>query len=307
MPTLPLPSLPLIDVRRVVGRSLEAMFSSDRFPGEQYAEPLGDPGLFGPSSVTWRIHADISMLVGGISALMLQALHPLAAAGVVEHSRYREEPLRRLSRTASFIAATTYGSTEAAERVIAMVRAVHRRVEGVAPDGRAYSASDPELLRWVHVAEVVSFLRAHRRFDPFPVRGADIDRYFAETATVAELLGATEVPRTRRQVRDYLTGMRTELRADAQAQDLVAFLRQPIAHDPITRSTHMVLVQAAVGLLPGWARGLYGVHQPPGFDSLVVRPATWSVIQALRLVLGPSPLLEQARRRAGAQPVALAS
>ena len=194
MLNLPQLSWPLVDMRRVVGRSLESAFNADRFPSEQYDDPPGDAGLFGPDSVAWTVHADISMLVGGISALMLQALHPLAAAGVVEHSRYRTEPMRRLSRTASFVAATTFGSTQVAEGVIAEVRAVHRRVEGIAPDGRFYSAQDPELLRWVHVAEVSSFLRAHRRYHPFPLRGPDLDRYFAETAIVAEKLGATDVP-----------------------------------------------------------------------------------------------------------------
>ena len=305
LPDLPdLSALPCLrmDARRIVGGNLQRLFGSDRLPGEQYHDPPGDAGLFGPDSVTWRVHADISMFVGGISALMLQTLHPLAAAAVAEHSRYREEPLQRLSRTASFVAATTYGSTAVADSAIATVRAVHRRVVGVAPDGRPYAANDPELLTWVHVAEAVSFLRAYRRYCPSPVGAADIDRYYAETAVVAERLGAAGVPRSRREVHDYLAGLRPQLAAGDQARDLFAFLRRPLAKDPVTTAAHTLLIQAAVGLLPGWARELHGVHQPPGFDRAVVQPATWTALNLLRVTLGPSPVLEQARRRVDAGP-----
>src|SRR5579859_819045 len=295
---------PLRDARRIVGRNVAALFGSDRFPGEQYHAPPGDPGLFGPQSVTWKVHADISMFVGGISALMLQALHPLAATAVADHSRYRDHPLRRLSRTASFVAATTFASTEVAEGVIAEVRAVHRRVVGVAADGRPYSANDPELLRWVHVAEVVSFSRAHRRYCPFPVWGTDLDRYFAETATVAEKLGATDVPRSRQEVRAYLRAVRADLASGDEARQMLAFLRRPLARDPVTTSSHALLNEAAIGLLPAWARELYGIRQPPGLDAMVVRPATWTLLGVLRVALGPSPVLQQARRRAEGAAVA---
>ncbi len=289
----------VLDVaRRPVRSGLAGLFESDRFPQEQYDEPAGDPGLFGPDSVTWRVHADPSMFVGGITALMLQALHPLAAAGVSDNSRFRKEPLRRLSRTGSFVAATTYASTPVAESVIATVRKVHERVRGIAPDGRAYSANDPRLLTWVHVAEVASFLRAHRRYTPFPLRGADLDRYFAETSVVATRLGAVDVPTSRNEVREYFHTMAPELEVGEHAREMFTFLCQPIERDPVTRSVHGLLIQAAVGLLPSWAQGMHGATVSPLTDRTVVRPATWTALQTMRLALGPSPVLTAAHRRA---------
>jgi uncharacterized protein (DUF2236 family) len=137
-----------------------------------------DPGLFGPDSVAWRVHADRSMLVGGVRALFLQVLHPLAMAGVAQRSAYREDPLGRLSRTGRFIAATTYGSTAEAEASIAVVRTVHEHVRGTTSDGRPYAATDPALLAWVHNVEVESFLEAYRRYGP-GLDDADADHYVA--------------------------------------------------------------------------------------------------------------------------------
>ena len=133
--------------------------------GVDYENPPGDAGLFGPDSVCWKVHGDFtSMLIGGISALLLQALHPLALAGVWDHSNFREDLLGRLRRTGQFISATTFGSHADAQRLIDRVRTIHLNVTGHAPDGRPYAASDPDLLTWVHVAEVSSFLKAHLRY-----------------------------------------------------------------------------------------------------------------------------------------------
>src|SRR5690606_27362709 len=154
-----------------------------------------------------------SMMIGGLSALMLQTLHPLAMAGVAEHSTYRDDPLGRLGRTASFVAGTTFGSTETAERRIRRVRAVHRRGRGVAPDGRAYPAGEPGRLTWLHVTEVSGFLAAHQAFTPLPARGELAARYYREVAAVAERLGAEDVPRPRAAVRAYFRRVRPELHA----------------------------------------------------------------------------------------------
>jgi uncharacterized protein (DUF2236 family) len=129
--------------RNQVTAALQRAFEVARFPQEQYTDPPGDPGLFGPESVTWRVNGDASLVIGGLSALMLQALHPLALAVVFDHSNFKEQPLRRLSRTASFVRATTYASTPVAESVIATVRQMHTRVVGVAPHGVPYRADDP--------------------------------------------------------------------------------------------------------------------------------------------------------------------
>jgi uncharacterized protein (DUF2236 family) len=278
--------------------------AADRLPFEQYTDPPGDPGLFGPGSVTWRVHADPSMLIGGLCALLLQTLHPLAMAGIADHSNYREDPLGRLGRTGSFVTGTTYGSTETAERLIRLVKRIHRKVRGTAPDGRAYSASDPELVAWVHVTEVFSFLRAHQRFVPFPVRGEQTDRYYHEMATIAERLGATDVPRTRAAMRAYFRAMRPQLEASGRTLDAVRFLTTP-GRDPLNpwlSGAHQVVIQASVGLLPAWAREMLGMRHPTLVDWATVLPATHLLMGALRFAGGPPPALVEARRRCAAEP-----
>ena len=278
--------------------------AADRLPFEQYTDPPGDPGLFGPGSVTWRVHADPSMLIGGLCALLLQTLHPLAMAGIADHSNYREDPLGRLGRTGSFVTGTTYGSTETAERLVRFVKRIHRKVRGTAPDGRAYSASDPELVAWVHVTEVFSFLRAHQRFVPFPVRGEQADRYYHEMATIAERLGATDVPRTRAAMRAYFRVMRAQLEASGRTLDAVRFLTTP-GRDPVNpwlSGAHQVVIQASVGLLPAWAREMLGMRHPTLVDWATVLPATHLLMGALRFAGGPPPALVEARRRCAAEP-----
>ena len=301
--TLPLIGRPLRDqLMAPVARSL----AGDRLPFEQYTDPPGDPGLFGPGSATWRVHADPAMLVGGLAALMLQTLHPLAIAGVEEHSNYREDPLGRLSRTGSFVTGTTFGSTEAAERLIKLVRGIHRKVHGTAPDGRRYSADDPALVTWVHVTEVSSFLRAHQRFTPFPVRGDQADRYFHETAVIAERLGGEDIPRSRVAVRAYFRHIRPELEAGEQALAAIEFLARPMrgrGANPVTTAAHQVVIQAAVGLLPPWARDMLGLQQPGLVGQAVVLPAAHLLVGGLRFAGGEPRALIQARRRCAAEPI----
>ena len=139
--------------------------------------------------MTWRVHADPSMFIGGLRALLLQTMHPLAMAGVADHSDYRDDPMGRLRRTSLFVATTTYGTTAQAEAAIAGVERAHRAVVGVAPDGRPYSAGDPHLITWIHHAEVDSFLRTHQRYGARPLAAADADRYVDEMAEICERLG----------------------------------------------------------------------------------------------------------------------
>jgi uncharacterized protein (DUF2236 family) len=301
--TLPLIGRPLRNqLMAPVARSLAA----DRLPFEQYTDPPGDPGLFGPGSVTWRVHADPSMLVGGLAALMLQTLHPLAIAGVEEHSNYRDDPLGRLSRTGSFVTGTTFGSTEAAERLIKLVRGIHRKVHDTAPDGRPYSADDPDLVTWVHVTEVSSFLRAHQRFTPFPVRGDQADRYFHETAVIAERLGGEGIPRSRLAVRAYYRHIRPDLEAGEQALGAIEFLAKPMrgrGANPVMTAAHQVVIQAAIGLLPPWARDMLGLPQPGLVGQAVVLPAAHLLLGGLRFAGGEPLALIEARRRCAAEPI----
>lgn len=175
--------------------------------GVDFESPKGDPGLFGPDAACWKVHGDFSsMMIGGIGALLLQMLHPLALAGVWDHSNFRDDLLGRLRRTGQFISATTYGPLADAERLIERVRRIHESVIGQLPDGTPYSASDPDLLTWVHVAEVSSFLKSYLRYLNPDLPGSEQDRYYSEIALVAERLGARAVPRDRQQIAAYLEG-----------------------------------------------------------------------------------------------------
>lgn len=238
--------------------------------GVDYENPPGDPGLFGPNSVCWRVHGDFtSMLIGGISALLLQALHPLALAGVWDHSNFREDLLGRLRRTGQFISATTFGSRADAERLIERVRSIHLKVTGHAADGRPYAAYDPDLLTWVHVAEVSSFLKAHLRYLNPSLSGDDQDRYYAEVALIAESLGAREVPRSRQQIADYLQGMRPQLQCDERSREVMRVLFSAPAPSTLARPFGAMMMQAGVELLPDWASTMLGLQQSPRQRQLI--------------------------------------
>ncbi|MCU6455218.1 oxygenase MpaB family protein [Sphingomonas sp. A2-49] len=243
--------------------------------------PPGDDGLFGPGSAAWVVHGDFTaMMAGGVAALLLQMLHPGALAGVWDHSSFHRDMLGRLRRTAQFISGTTYGATATAESLIDRVRTIHDRVAGTLPDGTPYSANDPELLTWVHVAEVASFLAAHRRYrDPaYPV--AEQDRYLAEYAVVAERLGATAVPKSVAAVDAYLAAIRPRLRADHRTREVArALLRQP----PSSRAmapAQTVLMEGGIDLLPAWAARMHGLDRPA-----VARPAVRAGMAGIGSVL----------------------
>ena len=201
---------------RVVGPNAEdrtnELFNA---PGERW---------FDDDAPIRTVHLDASMFIGGIRALLLQSLHPLAMTGVAQHSDYKNDPWGRLQRTADFLATTTFGPAEAADQAIATVTAIHDRVTGTTADGVDYRANDPHLLAWVHVAEVDSFLRAHDRYGESPLEGADRDRYVAESGSIAARLGADPVPTTEQGVADLLNDFRSELRATPEAKEAARYL-----------------------------------------------------------------------------------
>ena len=184
--------------------------SSDPDAGDRHDELFAsdEAGWFEPGSPIMRVHSDASMFIGGLRALLFQSMHPLAMAGVAQHSDYRHDPWGRLQRTADFIAATTFGPASEAQRAVDVVRRVHEHVVGVAADGRPYAANDPHLLRWVHLAELDSFLAAHDRYGAEPLVGADRDRYVAEVGVVARALGVSAPPTSERGLRDQLRSFR---------------------------------------------------------------------------------------------------
>jgi uncharacterized protein (DUF2236 family) len=211
-------------------------------------------GWFAEDRPIQRVHGDAAMLVGGLRALLLQSLHPLAMAAVAEHSGYRADPWGRLQRTSRFLAVTTYGSAADAQRSVDAVRAVHTRVHGVAPDGRAYRADDPELLEWVHIAEIDSFLRCHQRYGAEPLDPDEADQYVTDTALIASKLGVPDPPLTRAELAQRIAGYRKDLAGTEQARAAARFL---LLHPPLpylARAPYAVLAAAAIAELPAWAR-----------------------------------------------------
>lgn len=205
------------------------------------------------------VHDDFpSMMIGGVSSLLLQMLHPAALSGVWDHSNFRSDMHGRLRRTARFIGVTTRGSTEAANAAIARVRAIHDQVTGELPDGTPYAANDPALLTWVHVAEARSFLSAYMRYRSPTFPGARQDAYFAEMAMLARKLGAVDVPETRKDVAAYLHGMRPQLRCDVRTRFVASTLMDQPATSMAAVPLQQVMLQAGVELLPPWALALHG-------------------------------------------------
>ena len=262
-------------------------------------QPLGDPGLFGPASMAWRVHGDFTaMMVGGVSALLLQMLHPGALAGVWDHSNFRADMLGRLRRTAQFISATTYGPTGEALRLIERVRGIHDQVHGRLPDGTPYSANDPALLTWIHVAETHSFLSAYLRYREPGFPPADQDRYYSEVATIAERLGATDVPRSRAAVAAYLRAVRPTLRADERSAAVAdALLSQP-APSLLTGPFRPIFLTAGIELLPDWAAAMHGRSLGPA-RRLAVRTAAVGLGTMLRHTLTDGSASRARRRVAG--------
>jgi len=252
--------------------------------------PCQDPDLahVAPDSVVRRIHGDVpSMLIGGLSALLFQMLHPLAMAGVTQHSNYRQDPLGRLERTASFLGTTTFGTTYEAQAAIDRVRRVHVRVRGVASDGRPYAASDPDLITWVHVAEVSSFLAASRVYAPQPPTPDEADDYLSQMAGVATALGAVYVPRSTAELDTYFAEVRPHLHLTAEARTARNFVLRGVGRWPHEIATYGLLVGAAQGVLPGWARRQLRLPTVPAGDLLAVRPSARLLGLAFRWVVTP--------------------
>ncbi|MEA2447856.1 MAG: hypothetical protein QOK47_1493 [Actinomycetota bacterium] len=270
----------------------------------------GDEGLFGPTSVTWRIQSHPSMLIGGLRSLLVQALNPLAMAGVADHSNYKDDPWSRLMATSNFIFATTYGDTEAAHAAIQKVRGIHKFVNGFDDiTGRPYSAEDPELLLWVHAAEVDSFLACFRTYGE-RISDTEADRYVDEMAVVAELLGADPdaVPHSVASLREYLDGC--ELLATPAAKDAMRFILYPPAPWPggrmpsgplgqllriPGRASYSTFSVATIAILPSRVRRAYGL--PPIPVTPPLKLAVAALTRAMRLVFQPPPGIKAARER----------
>lgn len=244
------------------------------------------PRWFGDDRVVRRVHGDAAMFIGGLRALLLQSMHPLVMAGVAQHSRYREDPWGRLQRTSYFVAVTTFGTAQDAERAVARVRGVHQRIRGTAPDGRAYAAADPHLLRWVHLAEVDSFLAAYQRYGSGRLDQPERDAYVADTAVVAASLEIPDAPRSEAELGRQLAAFRAELAGTPQARQAARYvlLRAPL---PLAaRVPYSALAAAAVGLMPAWTRWPLRLPYLPVAEATVVRVAAKGVTRTIGWATG---------------------
>jgi uncharacterized protein (DUF2236 family) len=240
------------------------------------------PRWFADDRPIRRVHADASMFVGGLRALLLQSLHPLAMAGVAEHSDYRGDPWGRLQRTSTFLAVTTFGTADDAQRAVDRVRGIHRRVNGVADDGRAYAASDPHLLEWVHIAEVDSFLLAHRLYGAAPLDRDGRDGYVADMAVVAGRLGVIDPPRSERELAERVQAFRPELRSTPAARDAARFLLLTPPLPIVARAPYGLLAATSVAMLPAWARMPLLLPYFPPLERTVVRTAGRALVGGIR-------------------------
>jgi uncharacterized protein (DUF2236 family) len=255
-----------------------------------------DDGLFGPRSLVWRVNRDRCFPLAGMRSLMIQALHPLAMAGVAEHSTWRRDPFGRLAATSSYLLTTTYGDTDSALAAAAWVRKIHVHVRGVDPEtGLPYSAEDPALLLWVHAGMVDSVVDVVQRYGR-TLDAADADRYVAEMVRFAEIVGVPPemVPNTVASLRSYLESVELR-RATPAAKEAIGVVLEPPDLDAEMRDLWHELGQVAVGTLPAWAREMYGFDAPPA--ELMEREPVRQLLGALDLAFESLPGVLEARER----------
>lgn len=275
MPPIPLSErlrLKLVEQVRGVFNDVES--------GQQPVPP-SDEALFARDTPIRMVHADIvAMMVGGIRGLLLQMLHPHALQGVLDHSNFRSDMHGRLRRTARFIAVTTFGHRDDAQAAIDRVNRIHAAVGGTLPDGSPYSASDPRVLAWVHVAEATSFLAAYLRHVRPDMPGAEQDEYYRQFAVIAVALGADPVPTNRAEAEAIFRELRSDLAASPAAREVADLVlsQRPKGAPPAVQT---LLGAEAVALLPPFARSMLGLERP-GLAAIPARAATWGMGKTLR-------------------------
>ena len=272
--------------KRAVRQKITDVFN-DADKGERPVLRRAD-ALFPSDSVAWKVNGDVvTMMIGGVSGLLLQMLHPAVLAGVWDHSDFRADMHGRLRRTAKFIAITTYDHAEAGQAAIAKVNRIHAKLRGVLPDGTPYRVSDPALLAWVHVTETISFLDAWIRYAEPGMPRAEQDAYFDEMARIGEALHADPLPRTRAEALALIESFRPKLRADARTHEVAALImRQTIGSPPVDLAAG-VIMQAGMDLLPDWARAMH--RRPRGLPRTLVQSGALTTARFLRWAFDGSP------------------
>jgi uncharacterized protein (DUF2236 family) len=279
--------LPDLDtVRKNLGRRLFGLVAGPDGPANRSRiHDTPGPRWFAEDRPIRQVHADASMFVGGLRALLLQSLHPLAMAGVAEHSDYRGDPWGRLQRTSTFLAVTTFGPAADAQRAVDRVRGIHRRVSGVAPDGRPYAADDPHLLEWVHIAEVDSFLLAHQLYGAHPLDQSGRDGYVADAARVAAALGVVNPPRTERDLTERIEAFRPELTSTQSAREAARYLLLTPPLPVVARAPYGLLAATSVAMLPAWARMPLRLPYVPPVEATLIRLSGRVVVGGIRWAL----------------------
>ncbi|MCL3860391.1 oxygenase MpaB family protein [Actinotalea sp. K2] len=281
-----MPAPKVAEVRsRISGALLSRVAGPDPTSARDRIHRTPGPRWFAPDSPIGRVHGDASMFVGGVRALLLQSLHPRAMAAVAAHSGYRGDPWGRLQRTATFVATTTFGTADDAAQIVAVVRTVHARISGTTSQGLFYEASDPHLLRWVHMAEVDSFLMAHQRYGREPLDAAGCDEYVAQTAVVGHALGASDLPLTLRDLHAQLAEYRPELGGTQEAWDAARFLLLTPPLPWVARPVYAVIAAAGVGLMPRWTRRPLRLPSVPPVEATLVRAGGRVVTSTIRWAL----------------------
>ena len=289
---------PVQGIRRELQRTVRTYITGQPEAGGGVG--IADDGWFGPDSLTWLIQTDWSVIIGGVESLLVQTLHPPTMSGVAQHSAYKEDPFGRLHRTANFIGTTTFGSAAEAERMVETIRRVHNRVTGVTPSGEPYEANDPHNLAWVHCTEVDGFLRSYRRYGTVDITDAEADQYVSEMAKVGEALGVIDAPRSVAELNTRLESYIPELRYDAQAREAIRWLMLP-PNKIGAQAPYMVILGAAINLLPNWARRkLWLPPRIPVVSDAVVAPAARTLTGALNWIMEPPEEIVELRERRGA-------
>lgn len=284
----------LVDgVRERVVAATRGLFSHGPYPLAETLSYPGDPGLFGPDSMTWRVIGDSAVFIGGIRALLVQAAHPEVAAGVADHSHYRHDPLGRLSRTAAYVTATAFGAMPEVDRAITNVRRHHRPVVGLSHRGVAYDADAPAMAAWVHNSLAQSFLVAYQVYGPAPCSPEDADRYVREQARLGALHHAVPLPESADELAAWIED-HPGLAPSPGQREAIEFLRRPPLRGPV-RIAYGFLFRAAVATLPPRIRQVIGVRAWPG---AVLMGRVTTVL--LRAALGSSPSWRVALVRVGA-------
>lgn len=279
-------------MRSGLTRATLSLFEHAPYPLQDTMKYEGDPGLLGPDSVSWRLIADPAAFVGGLRGLLIQAAHPEVVAGVDQHSRYHDDPLGRLSRTSSYVTATTFGAMPEVDAAVRQVRKAHAFVKGVSSRGIAYSAADPGYSAWVHNALTDSFLTSNQRYSDHPLTVVEADRFVDEQARIGVLLGAEPLPTTSRELSEWLVN-HPEVDPSPEMEAVVDFLSDPPL-SPGIRAGYSVILAAAVVTLPERFQEILGLKPKPAAETLGK-----AAVASLRWALGYSPTWALALTRTG--------